>query len=199
MARKGKNFIFWVDLECTGSGDDEDILEIGTVITDKELNELDARQIVLPLDQEKFDNMSDVVVKMHTDNGLLADSMQRGFYPSSMHKDLELAQIDEELARWVRSFAGGDHMPIGGSGVAHYDRKFIKRDLPLLDKRITHYHLDVGSVRRIVDLADLGWPQYHLSKSHRALDDIRQHIEETRAFLRYIERAKRVIGKSIPG
>lgn len=195
--RKGKEFIFWVDLECTGSGDDEDILEIGTVITDRELNELDARQIVLPVDEEKFNNMSDVVVKMHTDNGLLDDVLQRGFYPSPMHRDLELAQIDEELARWVRSFAGGDHMPIGGSGVSHYDRKYIRRDLPLLDKRITYKHLDIGVARGFAERAGLEWPNFHLSKSHRALDDIRQHVEEARAFLRYLERAKKVIGKYI--
>lgn len=188
--RKGQEYIFWADLECTGSGDDEDMLEIGAVITDRDLNELSYKNIVLPVSHEKFDGMSDVVVKMHTDNGLLDEVTQRGFYPSPMHRDMELAAIDDMLATWVRSFAGGDHMPFAGSGIAHYDRKYIKRDLPLLDKRLTHYHLDIGSVRRWVERFGLNWPEFHLTKSHRALDDIRQHVEEIRRFRTWVEKAK---------
>jgi oligoribonuclease (3'-5' exoribonuclease) len=145
--------------------------------------------------EDKFNNMKEVVVKMHTDNGLLDEVGQRGFYPSEMHRDMELARVDQELADWVRSFAGGDHMPFAGSGVAHYDRKFIKRDLPLLDRRLTYYSLDIGSARRILDLADVKWPQVHFSKSHRALDDARQHIQETVAFLNWANAARWSIGE----
>lgn len=195
--RKGKEFIFWTDLECTGSDDDEDILEIGAVITDRDLNELDAKSIVFGIDPVKFENMADVVVKMHTANGLLDEVTQRGFFRSDLDRSMVLGQADQELTDWVRSYAGGDHMPIAGSGVAHYDRKFIRRDLPKLDRRITYWHLDIGSVRRIVSYAGLEWPEFHMSKAHRALDDTRQHIEETRRFLNWVEKAKWKIGSKI--
>lgn len=195
--RKGKSFMFWLDLECTGSGDDEHMLEIGAVITDRDLNELDSKSIVLGMAPDRLEKMSDVVLKMHTSNGLLDEVMQRGIYPSEMHRDIELAQIDEELATWVRSFAGGDHIPFAGSGVAWYDRKFIKRDLPLLDKRLSYVAEDLGAVRRVVDRAGIKWPEFHYTKSHRALDDARQHIEEMRRFLAWLRKARSKIGAQI--
>jgi oligoribonuclease len=195
--RKGKRFMLWCDLECSGSGDDEEILEIGAVLTDSDLNEIDARNIVLPMMPEALDSMADVVVKMHTDNGLISDSMQLGFYSGEMGKDMHLAQVDEELERWIRSYAGGDHVPFAGSGVAHYDRKFIQRDLPRFNKRLTYYAEDIGSVRRIVKRAGLEWPQFHLTKEHRALEDARQHIEEARRFLAWCQKAKKIIGSQV--
>lgn len=191
MAERKRNLIYWTDLECTGSGDDEDILEIGAVITDRELNEIDHKNIVLPMEAGALERMSDVVVKMHTQNGLISDSMQRGFYTSDMQKQMELAAVDDELSTWVRNIVGSNnHIPIAGSGISHYDRKYIRRDLPKLDKRLTYYALDIGSVRRIVDLVGLQWPDMHTNKAHRALDDTRGHIEETRRFLAWCEKAK---------
>ena len=192
--RKGRNFILWLDLECTGSGDDEDILEIGVAMTNKELDVLDTRQIVLPMMPDKLENMSEVVVKMHTQNGLISDSMQIGFYKNDMDKDMNLAQIDEELSRWVRSFAGGDHVPLAGSGVSHYDRKYIRRDLPLFDKRLTYWTFDVGVLRRTSEMFGITWPEFHFTKTHRALDDALQHLEEFKRYESYMEKAKRSIG-----
>lgn len=152
---------------------------------------------MLGIDEAKFDNMADVVRKMHTENGLLDEVGQRGFFNSDMDRMMQLAQVDQELADWVRSFAGGDHMPIAGSGIPHYDRKYIKRDLPLLDRRLTYYALDIGTVRRIVDIAGIEWPEFHMTKAHRALDDTRQHIEETRRFLDWCNKARWAIGSKI--
>src|ERR1041384_3576634 len=74
--RKGRDHIIWLDLETTGSDTDKDyILEIGAIVTDRKLNELDAKQIVLPITQKMESGLVDVVRKMHEDNGLLAESL----------------------------------------------------------------------------------------------------------------------------
>lgn len=192
--RKGRNFILWLDLECTGSGDDEDILEIGLALSSKELEVLDTRSIVLPMMPDKLETMADVVVKMHTNNNLLSDSMGLGFYTSDMDKDMQLAQIDEELARWIKQYAGGDHVPLAGSGISHYDRKYIRRDLPLFDKRLTYWTYDVGVLRRTSELLGITWPEFHFSKTHRALDDALQHLEEFKRYKSYLQRAARAVG-----
>jgi oligoribonuclease (3'-5' exoribonuclease) len=196
--RKGRNFILWLDLECTGSGDDEDILEIGIALSDKELNVIDTRSIVLPMMPDKLETMAEVVVKMHTVNNLISDSMGLGFYSSEMDKSMQLAQIDEELSRWVKQYAGGDHVPLAGSGISHYDRKYIKRDLPLFNKRLTYYSSpDVGDIRRSLELCGIEWGDFHFTKTHRALDDALQHLEEFRRFKSYMQRAARFLGAKV--
>lgn len=183
--RKGRDYIFWLDLECTGSGDDEDVLELGAVITNRDLEELDSRSIVFPALPEKLQGMSDVVVRMHTVNGLLDEVNKLGPHQNEFAKQMFDTQVSEELAAWVRSFAGGDHMPFAGSGVSHYDRKYIKRDFKALNDRLTHWALDVGVLRRSLDLAGIQAPDLHLGKTHRAVDDARTHIEEMRKFLNW--------------
>lgn len=183
--RKGRDKIFWLDLECTGSDDDEEVVELGAAITDRDLNIIEERSYVLPATAERYALMSDVVVNMHRKSGLYNEIK----VVPDFEKDMTLAQVDAELAEWVRSFNGGHHMPLAGSGVSHYDRKYIKRDFPLLDKRLTYYALDIGSVRRIVDLAGINWGEDHFEKTHRALDDVKTHIWETKRFLNWCKQA----------
>lgn len=173
--------MFWLDLECSGSGDDEEVLELGAIITDRELNELESRSIVFNATQEKFDGMVKVVVDMHTKNKLIDEIS----IVSQTQKDTELAKADLELAAWIRTFVGGDHIVFAGSGVSHYDRKFIKRDFPLLDDRLTHFAVDVGSIRRGMEYAGVKWGEDFYDKTHRALDDARQHKNEFKRFVKW--------------
>lgn len=192
--RKGRNYILSLDLETTGSEDDDYILEIGAAITDREWNEIDAKQIVLPITTEMEERLPDVVRQMHTVNGLLEDSRalrKQGdslfIMPEMMLYNQAIEAADKELTAWVKKYNGSDHMPFAGSGVMHFDRKYIKRQLPKFDKRITHWALDSGSVRRHMELAgiqltasSLGAP---LEKTHRALDDVRVHLAEEKRWM----------------
>ena len=187
--RKGRNFIFWLDLECTGSEDDDDVLELGASITDRDLNELDYRSIVFPALPDMLENMKPVVTEMHTKNGLLEDVKALGLVSSPMERQMILGAADEELAAWVRSLAGGDHMLFAGSGVAHYDRKYIKRDFPQLNDRLTHFALDIGTTRRISEFGGLQFPESHYDKTHRALDDARMHCNEMRVYVKWVKEA----------
>ena len=185
--RRGRQYIFWVDLECTGSGDNEDVIELGAVITDRDLNELDSRQYVFPTTQDKLDGMAPVVVSMHTKNDLLDEV--RAATPEERNEALELA--DEELAAWIRSFCGGDHMVIAGSGVSHYDRKYIKRDFPALNDRVTYKHLDIGAISMGMEYAGIEWSKDFYTKTHRALDDARQHVREFQRYVNWCREAVR--------
>ena len=171
MADKDHKYIFWLDLETTGSElKGNCIIEVGAAITDMSLNVLDARTYTVNPGTFMF-KMDDVVREMHTKNGLLAE-----IYKSDQH----IGTVDKELAEWIRKYNGSNHMAFAGSGVGHFDRKFIRRDMPLLDKRLTHWSLDVGVLRRVFKylLFAPEWPEDN--KSHRALDDVYFHIEEMR-------------------
>jgi oligoribonuclease len=180
MPRREHKYMFWTDLETTGSDLDapsayngeptkQHILEVGAAITDMQLNVLDTRDLVLHF-IPVFENIKPVVVEMHQKNGLWRDAARSG---------MSIQQADNILSEWIKQYNGPNHMLFAGSGVAHFDRKWFKRDLPLTDKRLTHYAIDVGVIRRTFDMfLGIGdeWPED--GKTHRGLDDILFHIEE---------------------
>src|SRR5688500_18328663 len=166
MPKRDERYIFWLDLETTGSDlDGNVIIEIGAAITDMRLNVLEGREYVINPGTAVFE-MAPVVLDMHTKNGLIKD-----IYKS----DDTIEKVDAEIAEWIRKFNGSDHMAFAGSGVTHFDRKFVKRDMPLTDKRLTHWALDVGVIRRTFELilGIPGWPED--TKTHRAYDDVVFH------------------------
>lgn len=170
MPREHK-FIYFTDLETTGSDlEGNDIIEIGTAITDMDLNIVDSANYVLPT-TKRFEDLHPVVQKMHTANGLWADVQ---------NSKVLLSNVDYDISERIRYFNGSNHMALAGSGVAHFDRQFIKRDLPLTNERLTYWALDVGSARRIYTMlaGKTEWPDD--TKTHRALEDVYYHIEEMR-------------------
>jgi oligoribonuclease len=194
--KKGREYLLWLDLECTGSQTESDyILEIGALISDRALNELESKQIVLPITSEMEDSLPDVVRTMHTVNGLLDDCkkkvLEQGenmfILPEQMLYNEAVKEADRELSDWVRKFNGSNHMPLAGSGISHYDRAFIKRQLPLFNKRLTYFNMDIGTVRRWMEFAGVQLTANvqgaTMNKTHRALDDARVHKDEAKRWL----------------
>lgn len=163
----------WLDLETTGTDEHLDpILEVGIVITDDELNELDDRSyIIKPLDGWQS-RLNDYVRDMHTRNGLLADVETYGEPIAEVEEYLELAL----------SHHGKKHdFILAGSGVAHFDRRFLEAQMPEFTKWLKYYCIDVGVMRRVLCLCgreDLLIEKQE--KNHRALDDALYHLEELR-------------------
>lgn len=186
-----KDFILFLDLETTGSSLDEgdEIIEVGLVLLNsKTLDEVDTFQSIVFASEFAFNRMLSApkVKEMHEANGLLDAA---GMAMDILHGP---DTIDLEISGWIEKHVkGNDHIPYGGSGVAHFDRKFIDKFLPRLSKRITYWALDVGSVRRIHDLAtgESEWPSLD-GKTHRALDDARHHAEELRYAVRIFQAEK---------
>ncbi len=171
MPKREHKYIFWTDLETTGSDlVGNTIIEIGAVITDMSLNALSARQYVIH-SPGPMRHTAQVVVDMHTKNGLWADAAR------SVNT---IDRVDAEIAEWIKKYNGSNHMAFAGSGVTHFDRQFIRRDMPLTDKSLTYWALDVGAVRRTYEMLAGGtdWPED--TKTHRALGDVYFHIEEMR-------------------
>jgi oligoribonuclease (3'-5' exoribonuclease) len=195
FSRKGREYILWVDLETIGQtknfGEDH-ILEIGCSITDQQMNEIDSRQYVLPISSEMVDKMPLTVLTMHTVNGLIEDAKKVGI-PDNVEnlwiaRAMLLSNIDRELTAWVKSYVGSNHIPFAGSGTSHFDRKYIDRDLPLFSRRLSYWNLDIGVVRRFLELAGIQLtvgPNGAGEKNHRALDDARLHSREAKRFIEW--------------
>lgn len=169
------NLALILDTETTGNEPDSDLIEIGMVMLDvPSLSELGHYNIIIEPSPEQFSAMMNkrVVREMHEKNGLIAD-LTAG---KGVHADI----ADSLINNWLNQFAEDrTHIPYGGSGVAHFDRQYITRQLPILNKRITYWALDVGSVRRIFALQGASTASID-AKTHRAIDDAQVHAAELR-------------------
>lgn len=180
------NAILWIDLETTGSSNDADIIEFGAVLTDgsPELNQLG--EFTATLKSDKFYE-SDVVVQMHEKSGLNAALAKPDY--------LLVSSLEQAVLRWINDTIGfsTEHIAWGGSGVGHFDSKYIRRDMPYLSKRITYWVYDVGVLRRMLRLAGVEFESSNAdsnTKTHRALDDIKLHVQEARDYISILRRAQ---------
>jgi len=173
----------WLDLECTGATDDHLIVEIGVALstTDPDLTEVASWESVVNYPGVDLRAMMDpVVVNMHTANGLL-EALEKG-------EGGILGDVEAGLLAWLNGHVGHNtRVVLGGSGVSHFDRKFLKRYMPQLDRRLVHYSLDVGCVRRLGVIAGVR-TQTEAGKDHRALTDARVALAEARLFVKIMKK-----------
>lgn len=177
--------ILWLDLETTGTDERLDpIIEVGVILTTDKLDEV-ARfsEVVAPPDVEAAVlRMVPVVVAMHKANGLIEELRAGSGRP--------VAVVERALISFLRTHTTGQQLPLAGSGVAHFDGRFIRAQMPMLAEHLYHFALDVGSFRRIARLAGVKAPEPDHVKTHRALDDIAQHLDEGRWYLQFLRNAK---------
>lgn len=172
--------IAWWDLETTGSGPDSQILETGIVLTDMRLNILGTKSILhsAPMLSLRLIDVDPYVLGMHSEN-LLWDDLKKADVISP-------ATADAEISDWLKMVnEGTQHIAFAGSGVAHFDRQFIARDYPRTNKLLTYWPLDIGVIRRMTELADIGSDPHAFTslKPHRALDDALLAVKEARAWI----------------
>jgi oligoribonuclease len=172
--------MLWLDLETTGTNERVDeIVEVGIALTDRDLNIIDERSWVVPLtDPAALFMMDDVVIDMHQKSGLLGDILKA----NRMGRP-GIAGVDEAVAKVLYKYNGTRHTPLAGSGVMHFDRRFIKRYMPKTDKALTFWAYDVGVVRRFMKMAGIRTPDNFEALKHRALDDVHDHIDEAKVYL----------------
>lgn len=183
------DIVLFCDLETTGVDRElDDIIEVGIAIyawpAFEEVAALSMNILPRPSAFERM-NAKDEVREMHKKNGLFDEIVAGIGAPDYASAD---AEIDEFLSRF--GTRGSAHIPLGGSGVLHFDRPFIKKNLPLFDGRISHWAYDVGVMRRMFLLAGARYAD-DSGKTHRALDDARVHAQE---FKFYMDRITELFG-----
>lgn len=174
MTQNAENLI-WIDLEMTGlDPEKERIIEIATIVTDKDLNIL-AEGPVLAVHQsdELLGKMSAWCVKTHTENGLV----ERVKASKLTERAAELQTLDF-LKRYVPKGAS----PICGNSIAQ-DKRFLYKYMPELADYFHYRHLDVSTLK---ELARRWKPEildgFSKQGTHLALDDIRESINELKFY-----------------
>jgi len=166
----------WCDLEMTGLCPQRcAIIEIGLILTDKELNPLAELERAIWQPESVLEAMEPFVRQMHTRNGLLERVR------ASAHS---LRAVEKEvMALLAEHFAPGEGILAGNS--IHTDRSFIAQHMPGVD-RLLHYRMvDVSSLKELVR----AWYPQAAGRSkadtqHTALADVQASIGEL-AFYRH--------------
>ena len=167
-----KDNLVWMDLEFTGLSDDQLIIETACIITDKNLDILEeGPNLIIYRSQEELDRIEAWPLKVHTESGLLEKVKKSKIKISEAEK----INIDF-ISKWVEKKEG---LLCGNS--IHIDRKYIRKEMPILDDYLHYRMIDVSSFKEVIKR----WfkpiknePQKQ--NTHLALDDIRESIEELR-------------------
>ena len=163
--------LIWIDLEMTGLCTQNDtIIEIATIVTDKYLHEL-AEGPVLAIHQspETMDGMDDWNTRQHGDSGLTARVLESEITA----REAEVATL-EFLREWVDAGAS----PMCGNSICQ-DRRFLAREMPELEAYFHYRNLDVSTLKILAtQWAPAVASGFSKESAHLALSDIRDSIAE---------------------
>jgi len=167
--------LIWIDLEMTGLEPQQDqIIEIATIVTDKDLNILaEGPVIALHQPEHVISGMDDWNTKHHGDSGLI-DRVRSSRYT--------LQQAELETIDFLRQYVPAGKSPMGGNSICQ-DRRFMARLMPELEAYFHYRNLDVSTLK---ELARLWKPEllsgFNKKGAHLALDDIRESIDEMKYY-----------------
>jgi oligoribonuclease len=166
--------LIWIDLEMSGLDPDKcAILELACIVTDGELVELgEGIDLVIHQPDSVLDAMDEWCTRHHGQSGLTA---------AVKASNISLREAELRTVDYLRRFTHKGQSPLCGSSVSH-DRRFIDKYMPELSAWLHYRTVDVSTVKELVKrwYPDLTLPAK--KNSHRALDDIRESIEELRFY-----------------
>lgn len=170
------NRIVWVDLEMTGLDIEKDrIIEIACVITDGDLNVI-AEGPNLAINQPKavMEEMNEWCKETHGNSGLT-----RRVLESSVSID----DAEKFMLEFLYQHTNKKTCPLAGNSV-HVDKKFLEKFMPDF---MSHLHYRIIDVSTVKELCHRWYPDDYANAPkkkglHKALDDIRESIDELKFY-----------------
>lgn len=178
MTVSAQNLV-WIDMEMTGLDPEENVvLEIATIVTDKDLNVLaEGPVIAIHQSDEELAKMDDWNVNTHTKSGLVAR------VKASQHDE---AKAVAETLDFIRQWVPERTSPLCGNSIGQ-DRRFMVKHMSELEAFFHYRNVDVSTIKELVrrwqpELLD----QFKKSGTHQALDDIRESIAELQFYRSHV-------------
>lgn len=174
----GGNLI-WIDLEMTGLDPDNDqILEIATIVTDSQLNEVaEGPMLAIHHPVEVLEAMGSWCTRHHKDSGL---------WDRVVKSQVGMRQAEKQTIDFLKRHVEQGASPMCGNTICQ-DRRFLYRQMPRLESYFHYRHIDVSTIKELAvrwnpDLAD----GFSKTNQHLALADIRESIEELKYYRQYL-------------
>ena len=178
MTVSAQNLV-WIDMEMTGLDPEQNVvLEIATIVTDKDLNVLaEGPVIAIHQSEEELGKMDDWNVNTHTNSGLVAR------VKASQHDE---AKAVAETLEFIRQWVPERTSPLCGNSIGQ-DRRFMVKHMSDLEAFFHYRNVDVSTIKELVRrwqpaLLD----QFKKSGTHQALDDIRESIAELQFYRSHV-------------
>lgn len=163
--------LIWIDLEMTGLDTQKDrILEIATVVTDKELEVLGIGPVIaVRQSADILDTMDEWNTAHHGASGL-TERARSSVYDESA--------AERQTLEFLRTLVPAKASPMCGNSICQ-DRRFLARYMPTLEAYFHYRQVDVSSFK---ELARRWAPEiaagFSKESSHQALADVKDSIAE---------------------
>jgi oligoribonuclease len=172
-----------MDLEMTGLDPARNVIvEIATLVTDDQLEIVaEGPDLVIHQPDEPLAAMEDVVREMHTRSGLLA---------AIQDSSVSLADAGAATLDFIKAHVPAPRsVPLCGNSIGT-DRRFLAVHLPEIENYLHYRSIDVSTLKELA----LRWAPGVLEgapkkeSTHRALDDIRESVDELRWYRAHLFR-----------
>ena len=181
MTQPDEHNLIWIDLEMTGLDPDRDsILEIATVVTDKDLNLLaEGPEFAIAHPLARLQAMDDWNRNQHGKSGL---------WHRVLDSQVDIATAEALTMEFLVKWLPAGKSPMCGNSICQ-DRRFLYRLMPRLERFFHYRNLDVSTVKELVrrwapDVAH----GFTKESAHTALSDVRDSIAELRYYRPFMGR-----------
>lgn len=163
--------LIWIDLEMTGLSPEHDvIIEIATIVTDKDLNVIaEGPVFAIAQSEQTLAKMDDWNTRTHTQSGLVERIRKEG---------VSMTEAEAKTIEFLREHIAENTSPMCGNTICQ-DRRFLARQMPQLEAYFHYRNLDVSTLK---ELAKRWKPTalegFKKANAHTAMADIRESIAE---------------------
>ncbi len=169
------DYLIWIDLEMTGLKPDADsIIEIATVVTDKELAIVaDGPVIAIHQSEEVLARMDDWNQRQHGSSGLLARVRA---------SRTTVSEAQQRTLEFLTPLVNAGSSPMCGNSICQ-DRRFLARCMPDLERFFHYRNLDVSTLKELARRwAPAVADSFAKQGTHLAQADIHESIRELRHY-----------------
>jgi oligoribonuclease len=167
--------LIWIDLEMTGLDPVRDsIIEIATVITDRDLNVLaEGPQFAIHHEEQRLAAMDEWNRNQHSKSGLWQRVLESG---------VDHAGAEAATLAFLEQWTPAGKSPMCGNSICQ-DRRFLYRQMHTLERHFHYRNLDVSTLKELARRwAPAVYKGFSKDSAHTARSDILDSIEELRYY-----------------